>query len=373
MRTTVLTGLLLAALAAGVAVYMRSSGAPAAAGKGVPQFQVDPYWPKPLPNNWMLGQVSGLFVDPQDHIWIANRPRSLQPHDKYKEAGQADCCIPAPSILEFDAEGNMLHAWGGPGDGYEWPDNEHGIAMDHKGNIWITGNGQMDTNILKFTRDGKFMLQLGKHGTTGGSNDVKNFSRPAAVVAYAKNNEIFVADGYGNRRVIVFDADTGAYKRHWGAYGKPPDDSASNERTFSGDGPPQFNTVHGIRISNDDLVYVGDRRNNRIQVFRPDGAYVKEAYVARETSGEEGTTFDFAFSPDAEQRFLYIPDGTNKKVQILNRDTLEVVGWFGGHGGHGAQDFYHIHSIGTDSQGNIYLGESFGQRALRWKYTGTSQ
>jgi hypothetical protein len=339
---------------------------------GTPKFEVDPYWPKPLPNNWMLGQVSGIFVDSHDHIWVTNRPRNLQPHDRYAADGKGDCCVPAPAVLEFDAAGNVIQGWGGPGAGYEWPDNEHGMFVDYKENVWIGGNGAKDTNLLKFSKTGKFLLQIGHHGKTGGSNDTENLNRPAGFVVYPKTNEVFVADGYGNRRVIVFDADTGAYKRHWGAYGKKPDDQASNARTFEGPGPEQYNTVHGIRISNDDLVYVGDRRNNRIQVFRPDGTYVREAYVERKTSGEEGTTFDFAFSPDKEQQFIYIPDGTNKKVQILDRKTLEVVGFFGGHGGHGAAEFYHIHSIATDSKGNIYLGESFGQRALKWSYKGMS-
>jgi DNA-binding beta-propeller fold protein YncE len=187
---------------------------------------------------------------------------------------------------------------------------------------------------------------------------------------YQKTNEVFVADGYGNRRVIVFDADTGAYKRHWGAYGNKPDDTVPRTRVYEGPGPQQFNTVHGIRISNDDLVYVGDRVNNRIQVFRPDGTFVKEGYIERKTSTPEGTAFDIAFSPDKQQQFLYVPDGSNKKVQILNRDTLEVVGFFGGRGGHGAGQFFHIHSIASDSKGNIYLGESFGMRALRWNYKG---
>ena len=191
-----------------------------------------------------------------------------------------------------------MQGWGGPGAGYEWPDNEHGMFVDYKENVWVGGNGPKDTNILKFTKDGKFLLQIGHHGKSGGSNDTENLNRPAGFVVYPKTNEVFVADGYGNRRVIVYDADTGAYKRHWGAYGKKPDDQESNARTFEGDGPKQFNTVHAIRISNDDLVYVGDRRNNRIQVFKPDGTYLKEAYVERKTIGEEGTTFDFAFSPD---------------------------------------------------------------------------
>jgi DNA-binding beta-propeller fold protein YncE len=345
-----------------------------AAQTGVPHFEPDPYWPKPLPSNWMLGQVSGIYVDSHDHIWVTNRPRTLDNNDKYAALNppQADCCIPAPAILEFDQAGNLIQGWGGPGQGYEWPDNEHGIFIDYKENVWVGGNSDKDTNILKFTKTGKFLLQIGHHGKSGGSNDTENLKRPAGICVYPKTNEVFVADGYGNRRVIVFDADTGAYKRHWGAYGNKPDDSVPRTRVYEGPGPQQFNTVHGIRISNDDLVYVGDRVNNRIQVFHPDGTFVKEGYIERKTSTPEGTAFDIAFSPDKQQQFFYVPDGSNKKVQILNRDTLEVVSFFGGHGGHGTGQFFHIHSIATDSKGNIYLGESFGMRALRWNYKGMS-
>jgi DNA-binding beta-propeller fold protein YncE len=343
-----------------------------AAQPSVPRFEPDPSWPKPLPNNWMLGQVSGIYVDPHDHIWVTSRPRTLDNNDKYAALNppQADCCIPAPPIIEFDQAGNFIQGWGGPGPGYEWPDNEHGIFIDYKENVWVGGNADKDTNILKFTKTGKFLLQIGHHGKSGGSNDTENLKRPAGICVYPKTNEVFVADGYGNRRVIVFDADTGAYKRHWGAYGNKPDDNAPRTRVYEGPGPRQFNTVHGIRISNDDLVYVGDRVNNRIQVFRPDGTFVKEGYIERKTSTPEGTAFDIAFSPDQQQQFLYVPDGSNKKVQILNRDTLEVLGFFGGSGGHGAGQFFHIHSIASDSKGNIYLGESFGMRALRWNYKG---
>lgn len=373
MKSKVLIGalLILVAVAGAFLALERTRFAQA----GVPKFEVDPYWPKDLPNQWMLGQVSGIYVDSHDHVWVTNRPRTLEDHDKYAafDPPQADCCKPAPAVLEFDAAGNFVQGWGGPGapgTSYEWPDNEHGIFVDYKENVWVGGDGPKDTNLLKFTKDGKFLLQIGRHGKSGGSNDTENLNRPAGFVVYPKTNEVFVADGYGNRRVIVYDADTGAYMRHWGAYGKRPDDQESNARTFEGPGPPQFNTVHGIRISNDDLVYVGDRRNNRIQVFKPDGTYLKEAYVERKTIGEEGTTFDFAFSPDPQQQFMYIPDGTNKKVQILNRQTLEVVGYFGGHGGHGAAQFFHLHSIATDSKGNIFLGESFGKRVLKWSYKG---
>jgi hypothetical protein len=358
------------AMAAGVSALMHRAQA---AGGEIPRFEPDPFWPKPLPNNWMLGQVSGVSVDGHDHIWIIHRPRTLDEHDKYLESHKGDCCVPAPAVIEFDQAGNVVQAWGGPGQGYEWPDNEHGIYADSRDNIWITGNGDKDAQILKFSKSGKFLLQIGHHGNSGGSNDTQNLGRAAGVAVYAPANEVFVADGYANRRVIVFDADTGAYKRHWGAYGNKPDDAAPRIRVYEGDGPPQFNLVHGIRVSNDGLVYVGDRVNNRIQVFRLDGSFVKELYIERPTSGPEGTAFDVAFSPDKQQQFFYVPDGTNKKVHIVNRQSLEIVGFFGGHGGHGVGEFYHIHSIATDSKGNIYLGEvNNGRRVLRWSYRGMS-
>jgi len=340
----------------------------------IPKFEPDPSWPKPLPNNWMLGQVSGTAVDSHDHIWVLHRPRTMEEHDRYGESGKGDCCATAPAVIEFDQTGNVVQAWGGPGkagsaQSYEWPDNEHGIFVDSKDNVWVTGNGDKDAQILKFTKSGKFLLQIGHHGKSGGSNDTENLGRPAGVAVYA--NEVFVADGYGNRRVIVFDADTGAYKRHWGAYGKKPDDSVPRTRVYEGTGSPQFNLVHGIRISNDGLVYVGDRVNNRIQVFRLDGTFVKENYIERKTSGAEGTAFDIAFSPDKQQQFFYVPDGSNKKVDIVNRETLEILGFFGGHGGHGVGDFFHIHSAVTDSKGNVYIGEvNNGRRVLRWNFKG---
>ena len=340
----------------------------------LPKFEPDPSWPKPLPNHWMLGQVSGTSVDSHDNVWVIHRPRTLDEHDKYLESGKGDCCVPAPAVIEFDQAGNVVQAWGGPNKeekAYEWPDNEHGIFVDSKDNVWITGNGDKDAQILKFTKTGKFLLQIGRHGKSGGSNDTENLGRPAGIAVYPKTNEVFVADGYGNRRVVVYDASTGEYKRHWGAYGNKPDDSAPRTRVYEGQGSPQFNLVHGIRISNDGLVYVGDRVNNRIQVFHLDGTFVKEMYVERKTSGAEGTAFDIAFSPDPQQQFFYVPDGSNKKVDIVNRGTLEIVGFFGGHGGHGPADFYHIHSAATDSKGNVYLGEvNNGRRVLRWNYKG---
>jgi hypothetical protein len=336
----------------------------------IPKFEPDPNWPKHLPNHWLLGQVSGVNVDSRDHIWVIHRPRTTDEHDNYLRDGTADCCQPAPPVLEFDMAGNLLQSWGGPGQGYDWPDIEHGVYVDTKDNVWISGNGDKDTNLLKFTRSGKFLLQIGRKGTSGGSNDTASVNKAAGLAVHAPTNELFVADGYGNRRVIVFDAETGRYKRHWGAYGNRPDDSAPFTRVYEGAGPPQFNTVHGIAVSNDGLVYVGDRVNNRIQSFRLDGTFVKEVFIERKTTARFGTGFGAAFSADKPQRFFYVPDGTNKKVQIVDRAAMEVVGWFGGIGGHGLGEFSHIHSIATDSKGNVYLGEvDTGRRVYRWNLT----
>ncbi len=372
MKLYVCSGTAVAALAVVLSLPVMHQTA-AAAESSLPKYEADAAWPKPLPNNWMLGEVSGVAVDSRDHVWIIHRPRTLTEHDRYGADGKGDCCIPAPAVIEFDQAGNVVQGWGGPAAGYEWPENEHGIFVDHKDNVWVGGNGMKDAQILKFTRSGKFLLQIGHYGRSQGSNDTENVGRPAGIVVWAPTNEVFVADGYANRRVVVYDADTGAYKRHWGAYGKKPDDAAPRTRVYEGDGSPQFNLVHGLRISNDGLVYVGDRVNNRIQVFKLDGTFVKEGYIERKTSAGEGTVFDVAFSPDKQQRFFYVPDGSNKKVQIVNRETLEIVSVFGGHGGHGAAEFYHIHSIATDSKGNIYLGEvNTGRRALKWNYKGLS-
>ena len=337
-----------------------------------PRFEVDPFWPKPLPNNWTFGEFSGVHVDSRDHVWVNQRSRSLGDDETYLTATLlvADCCAPTPSIIELDAEGNLIQAWGGPGAGYDWPDNEHGVYVDYKDNVWIGGNGANDTHVLKFTRTGQFLLQIGRKGTSAGSNDTANLKRPAQMYVKPTTNELFVADGYGNRRVVVFDADTGAYKRHWGAYGDRPDDAASN--TPVPDGPPsrQFNTLHGVRVSKDGRVYAADRRNNRIQVFRPDGTFLEEVFIARRTRGF-GVTYEVEFSPDGDQTYLYVPDGTNNHVWILNRETLEILGNFGRQGRYAGQ-LHHAHSIAVDSTGNIYVAETQGKRVQKFVYRGVS-
>ena len=375
-----------------------------AAGVQAPRFEVDPLWPKPLPNHWLQGQTIGVSVDDKDHIWIIHRAGSLEPGELHATTNPpiAMCCKPAPPILNFDQEGTLLTSWGGPGEGYDWPDSNHGITIDYKGNVWIGGNGvgtppggrgrgargargeqvqneeqvggaigyTNDTMILKFTQAGKFLMQIGKPGQSKGSNDVENLRRPAKIFVDKQTNEVFVADGYGNHRVIVYDADTGKYKRHWGAYGNKPEDT--NLGPYNPDAPPvqQFrNPVHCAELSVDRLLYVCDRANDRVQVFKPEGTFVKEGFVNKRTLGS-GSAWDIAFSKDAQQKYLYLTDGENDRVHILDRESLQVLTTFG-EGGRQPGAFYGVHSIATDSKGNIYTGETYrGQRVQKFVYKG---
>ncbi|MCY4074106.1 MAG: hypothetical protein OXH04_01595 [Acidobacteria bacterium] len=330
-------------------------------------FQYDPTWPKPLPDNWTLGNVVGVAVDARDHVWIVHRPGSLTPQEAGADADPplAECCRPAPPVIEFNQEGDVVQAWGGPGDGYEWPDSEHGIFIDHLDNVWLGGSGGEDAHILKFTRSGEFLLQIGAHGEGRGSNDTANFGQPAEIDVDPETNEVYIADGYGNRRVAVFDGDTGEYRRHWGAYGNPPTDDAYS---YDPDAPlsQQFGRpVHCATLAADGLIYVCDRVNDRIQVFDREGTYVDEVVIAPRTLGF-GSAFDIDFSPDAGQEFLYNIDGMNQKVWIVRRSDLSIAGSFG-FGGHMAGGFTAAHSLAVDSQGNIYVGETLeGKRVQRF-------
>jgi DNA-binding beta-propeller fold protein YncE len=370
-----------------------------AAGTSVmaPRFEVDPMWPQPLPNHWLLGMTIGVSVDAQDHIWIIHRQGSLEPKEIYMKANPpaSECCQPAPPVLEFDEEGNLIGHWGGPGQGYDWPESNHGITVDYKGNVWIGGNGRgtpppktqgltdeqgpgrgqgpayfRDNEILKFTQDGKFLMQIGHPGQSKGSNDINNLKGPAKLFIDPKTNELYVADGYGNHRVIVFDAETGKYKRHWGAYGKRPDDA--NVPPYNPKDPPaqQFrNPVHCAELSNDGLLYVCDRSNDRIQVFKPDGTFIKEIIVAKNTMGD-GSVWDIAFSKDPQQKYIFLADGANEKVYIILRDTMEILTSFGD-GGRQPGEFYAVHSIAADSKGNIFTTETYhGQRVQKFLYKG---
>ena len=345
-------------------LLLSAADAQRAPDKEAPRFEVDAAWPKPLPNRWLMGQAAGVAVDGRDHIWVVQRPKSLTEEERGAALNppRSLCCLPAPPVLEFDQEGNLVQAWGGPGQGYEWPDNEHGIYVDHQDNVWLAGNGPKDAHILKFTRDGKFLMQIGKRGQSGGDADTQNLNRPANMVVDRATGELFVADGYANHRLIVFDAQTGTYKRHWGANGRPPGDAS-----VKGFGNP----VHCVRISRDGLVYVCDRQNNRIQVFRKDGTFVSEFTVAPDTRGG-GSAWDVDLSQDARQHYLYDGDGENNHVWILLRETGKTLTQIGRRG-RSAGQFHMIHNLAVDSKGNIYTTEvDTGKRAQRFVFKGTA-
>lgn len=340
-----------------------------------PIFEVDPFWPQPMPDHMLLGSVIGVGVDSRDHVFVIHRPESL---NERTEVGAAqspptgECCIPAPNIVEFDPDGNYVRGWGGPGPGYQWPQSNHGLTLDPMDNIWIGGNGREDSHILKFTRDGRFLMQVGRPGVTEpDSRSMEHFGGVAKISFNADGSEAYVSDGYRNKRVAVLDSRTGDIKRFWGAYGNVPSDENFGRYDPEAELIPQFrNPVHCAEPSHDGLVYVCDRPNDRIQVFREDGTFVKEKQIAPQTLGD-GSVWDIAFSRDPQQRYIYLADGKNMKVYILDRQSLEVLTSFGD-GGRQPGQFFAVHSIATDSRGNIYTTETYeGKRLQKFVYKGT--
>ncbi|MCU1385963.1 MAG: hypothetical protein JWL71_4660 [Acidobacteria bacterium] len=369
------TGLvaLLVALGLTQSVLQRTAAAQAKGGVQAPRFEVDPMWPKPLPNHWIYGNVIGVGIDSKDHVYIIHRGAgSLEAKEVYATTNppSSECCVPAPPVVEFDADGNFVRAWGGPGQGYEWPDSNHGITPDTKGNLFIGGNGPQDGQILKFTQDGKFVKQFGFSYASAGSNDMFAFNKVAKVSLDESVNEAYVADGYGNKRVAVIDMDSGKIKRYWGAYGNKPDDT--NLGNYNPEAPlaQQFrNPVHCAEPTKDGFVYVCDRVNDRIQVFTKDGKFVKETQVAKTTKGD-GSVWDIAFSKDAAQKYFYLADGANEKIHVFDRQSLTELTSFGD-GGRQPGQFYAVHSIATDSKGNVYTTETYrGQRLQKFVYKG---
>jgi len=383
----------LVALLTVIGAHRASLGAQA---KQAPIFEVDPLWPKPLPNHWVTGSTIGLSVDAQDNVWTIHRPNTVE--DNFKAAdimvgdarGRDDearagatgpaqapatrvpigaCCKVAPPVLVYDQAGNLVKSWGGPGKGYDWPDSNHGITVDHRGNVWLAGNGSKDTQILKFDGAGRFLFQVGTHGVHNGSNDTENFWQPTKIWEDVSANEMYIGDGYGNRRVIVLDADTGKYKRHWGAYGNKPSDERVPAYNPKGTPSKQFNTVHCAIVSNDGLVYVCDRVNDRIQVFHKDGTFVREVFVDPNTF-RSGSVWDMTFSRDPQQTYIYAANGVDEKINILLRSSLEVLTSFGD-GGRAPGQFFGVHNLATDSKGNLYATETYtGARVQRFLYKG---
>jgi DNA-binding beta-propeller fold protein YncE len=418
-------------------------------GVTAPGFIVDPSWPKPLPNNWRIGQVGGIAVDQHDNIWVYHRPRSLErsaaaglgvagtnangePVDGLGNprpfaAQAAGCCVPAPSVLKFDTEGNLLDAWGGPqdpgfldsscrvDDGCVWPGREHGIFVDHNDYVYISGNGENwtgqfpwaatfgdDSHILKFTADGEFVYQIGYAGrdgpdsedTSGGPNGTPQPYLVADMSVDPESNRLFVADGYGNRRILIADAETGQYIGHFGAYGQNPvDDPEGTEIDPYDSGPwagdyqagnmhPMFfrSPMHCAIVSKDGLLYACDRGNNRIQVFDVDAVggpcanpnaevgkcgFVREIYVAPQ-SYSNGTAVSATLSTDPDQSCLYVGDLANGTFYIINRQNYTELDRIG-RAGRQVGEFHWIHALAVDTAGNVYTGEvDSGQRVQKF-------
>ena len=363
---------LLGALAVGQTLLERRAQAQAKNTTQAPRFEVDPMWPKPLPNHWLLGNTIGVGVDNQDHVYIIHRGATLEAKEVYASENPpaSDCCKAAPPVLEFDQEGNLVKAWGGPGQGYDWPGSNHGITPDSKGNVWIGGNGPDDGQILVFTREGKFVKQFGFPYASAGSNDMWAFNKVAKISLDEAANEAYVADGYGNHRVAVIDMGTGKIKRYWGAYANKPDDTNLGRYNPQAPVAQQFrNPVHCAVPSNDGLVYVCDRPNDRIQVFSKDGKFQKEVFVEKNTLGD-GAVWDIAFSKDRDQKYFYLADGANEKIHVFDRQSMTELTAFGD-GGRQPGQFYAVHSIATDSKGNIYTTETYeGKRVQKFVYKG---
>jgi len=368
---------------------------------GVPIFEYDPSWPQqPINTDWTFGEVGGITVDTQGKIWVIQRPWTVFGRELGAARGQSACCRAAPPVIVFDASGAVERAWpelhefhapagtsagqgleiGGSGEtlweavpdpeGYgDWGRREHTVYVDHNDFVWIIND---DSHVIyKMTHYGQYIMSLGEDGMTGGSNHTTYLSTPAALAVDPTTNEVFVADGYGNKRVIVFDAETGEYRRHWGAYGNIPEDWNPGPYDPSAPPSPQFRgPVHGIALSHDGLVYVADRSANRIQIFRQDGEFVSEAFVAPETR-DLGTAFGVQLSHDPDQQWVYVNDGSNNKVWILRRADMEVVGSFGSAGRLGGQ-FLSPHSLAVGPDGSIYVGETRGRRVQKFAFRGLS-
>lgn len=354
----------------------------------LPRFEVDPswQWPPKLPNNWAVGVVTWVAVDRHDHVWVLHRPRQVPAENKDRAA---------PAVLEFDAAGKFVQAWGGPGDGYDWGDMEHSLSVDYQDNVWLTFHNPLerswsaplertDDMFLKFTSKGKFLRQFGgrdRHPLgVGASTDTTSVHLATEAAVWPKTNEVFVADGYGNRRVLVLDAETLAFKRMWGAFGKQPPPTLGRGAdgnivtTTDPNGPEHFNSVHAIKLSQDGLVYVGDRSNRRVQVFTVEGKYVGQVFV-NPTAKDFRTASGIAFSPDPQQQFMYVADYENGQLHIVDRKALKQIGSFGRKGVKPGE-FLGLHTIAVDSKGNVWTAETqpkpVGSRVQRLMFKGIS-
>ena len=344
-----------------------------AADTDVPHYVNDASWPKPFAHDWVMGQVGGLAIDRQDRIWVLQRALAYA----VDAQGAKHDLAPAermPAVMVFDGQGNILKSWGGQGFVRDWPKSEHALWIDGAGNVWIGGNAPGDRQVLKFTGDGKQLLEIG-FPTNGPRNkaDTSFLGEPAGIEVDDTAHEVYIADGYLNSRVMVYDSENGNFKRGWGAYGiglgeianppEPTGEKASALGRYVREGPDyvpgeapekQFRTpVHCVHLSRDGLVYVCDRRNDRIQVFTKQGKFVKEFLVHRETR-DNGSTWTLSFSHDPGQKYLLVGDGINQRIWVLRRGDGAEVSSFG------AGYLHSVHQAGLDSRGDYYIGDVGG-------------
>ena len=408
--TVALAGLGLSVMHSGSAVAQGTPGSTM-----VPKFSVDPLWPKPLPNHWLMGNVIGVGVDKQDNVWVVHRPGTLEAKESYLTRKESDCCTAAPDVLEFNTAGNVVKSWGraDAAKGHDWPSSNHGITVAPDGTIWIGANGAgqpglppgtaefyaaaarprtpppaarapaaggataggegggevgryHDSFMLHYTVDGKFLGEIGTANGSKGSLDTNNV-RGVAAIRFLPDGTLVAADGYGNHRVSEWDPKTGKNVRIWGAYGKPPSDAPIPH--YNVDSPQFGNPVHCAQPSTDGILYVCDRTNNRIQTFKFDGTYLKQYNLEVNTKGD-GAPWEIAFSTDAAQKYMYVSDGSNEKIHVFDRPSMKELYSFGG-GGRTPGEFYAVHSIVTDSKGNIITTETYrGQRVQKFLYQG---
>jgi hypothetical protein len=347
---------------------------------GAPQFRVDPFWPGPLPNRWSMQQVTGLHVDHLDHIWFLNRGNAAEGDEIGGDGNppRIDCCVRGPELLELDQDGKVLNAWGGPGYHDKWPTNLQTVIADREGYVWVSGTAPQDS-ILKFTREGELVWDF-DHRPPEGAQLPEDNQQTDVLVSKGRfqldqdAREIYIINW---KRVLVYDMDTGDFKRGWGGHGMPlseiSNDPIPDYEWTGAPPPPEENFVpdlHFLEIADDGLLYVGERGQNRIQVFRKDGTWVEDFHVAPQTPGRGpgcgglrdtsappcGSTYKLAISRDAEQKHLYVADGTNNRIWILDRAGGEMLGSFGGNGRYAGQ-LHWVNAIGMDSDGNIYTGE----------------
>ena len=353
-------------------------------GNGAPLFQVDPFWPGPLPNRWSMQQVTGIYVDHMDIVWFLNRPNGAEGDEIGGEDSpqRMACCVSGPEVVAMDQDANIVHAWGNAAHHPNWPRSLQTVIADREGFVWVGGLAPTDS-ILKFTREGEFVWDFGRRPPEGVQPEEDNtetevLTQKGRFQLDQDAREIYILNW---KRVLVYDMDTGDFKRGWGGHGMPLSE-ITNDRIppYNWDGTrppeePQFvPALHFIEISNDGLVYVGERGQNRMQVFQKDGTWVRDIYVAEGTPAERlgptqcggvgnrkelppcGTMYKMAISKDAEQKYLYVADTANSSVWIVDRQSGETLGSFGGNGRYAGQ-LHWINAIATDSDGNIYTGE----------------